>query len=216
METYDAVLLHGYWLSQRGCKGRVRLSLRSRLSARAGALLHRAGTTQNLVMTVGHIWGADYPGVAQMMADELRQKYGVPASALYASNVAAHTQSEIGAAIQLAKKHGWQRYADVAPRTHHWTIRALYRKHGLNVRLIAIEDVIRTYDLARFAHLSQRMDASVHGWTYRVYEALKWSLWRATGNYAPFAATADAQRLRKGPVVGGRLRLWPQIDKFDL
>lgn len=78
ISPFDAILVHFYWLSE---KGSAQLGLRSRLADRAAALVYDQGKgAKNIVLTGGHFWGKEYASSAELMAKELEEKYNVPKS----------------------------------------------------------------------------------------------------------------------------------------
>lgn len=102
---FDAVLVHGYWLSQRGESGRLKMSSRSHIAARAAMLLYNKGRgAQNIVLTAGQVWGKEYPSSAKMMADELIRKYKIPAERIIVADTAINTDDEVAIFLELAAK----------------------------------------------------------------------------------------------------------------
>ena len=96
---FDAVLVHGYWLSQGKDKlGRDRPvipSLRARLGVRAAVLMYQEGLVKNIVLAGGHIWGGDYPSSAELMAKDAVGRYHVPAESVFIGGDAISTDEEV-------------------------------------------------------------------------------------------------------------------------
>ena len=154
---YDALLIHGYWMSEPK-PGNVRLALRSRLAVRAAVLAYDGGRgARKIVIDLGHLWGTDYPSEGNLMAKKLADKYSIPHDAIILGENAYSTGGEVKSFLELAKQNGWTSLLDVAFARHHWTIPGVYKQYGhegISVAYGNIEDIIRekgnrTYKLRR-------------------------------------------------------------------
>lgn len=218
---FDVALVHCYWLSQKGETGKVKLSLRSRLSVRAAALAYHTGLVGNLVFTVGKIWGEDYPSVAQKMAEELSEKYQVPQERIIVSEDAFSTKKEITTFLQIAKEKGWTKLLDISAKAHQKTIPALYQRMGQEVSIQSVEGIIGGIfgkgDDVRVKKLVERLGRSKYELGLLLYEAGVRLIMRVDPDYTFLDRQATAHRhvkSRAGPpgIFG---ELFPN-DKHDL
>lgn len=154
---YDAILVHGYWMSEPK-PSHVKLALRSRLAGRAAALAYDEGRgAGKIVIDLGHLWGSNYPTEGKLIAEELEVKYHVPPEAIVLREDAYSTGGEVKSFLELARQNSWTNLLDVAFARHHWTIAGVYKEYGhegMNVAYGNIEDIIkdkgnRTYRLRK-------------------------------------------------------------------
>lgn len=182
--SFDAILVHGYWLSQKGTDSRVDLSLRSHIEDRVAAILYDGGKgAGKLVLTAGHIWGPDYPSVAELMAEELVRKYKVPREDIIVKTEfidqdgnkreVTSTHDEVSAFLELRRNNGWTNIADLAARTHDIDIPWLYKKVGEDVKIDAAEDILNAQNDRRIKKLLNHLGRSKYEWSFRFYEGAK-------------------------------------------
>lgn len=231
---FDAVLVHGYWLSQEG-EGRVTRSLRSHVQDRAAAVFYHSGFgTKKLVLTAGHIWGPDYPSVAEVQKEELVRKYGVPEDDIVVKTTLVRdgevqevqtTDDEVEAFVQYANENELPILADIAPRVHNSSILPgvganipdLYKKRKESVVTFPAEGIILNSDE------DPRIKAKIRGlgrsrfeWSFRLYEGVKKLILKLKPDYGVLSKRADAERSKKGdlglPFIASRF----PIDKYSL
>ena len=82
-ETYDAALIHGYWLSYQD--GVTTGSARTMAVAETAAKLYQKGLFHRLVCTGGPIWGDRHPPVSQVITNRLLG-LGVPSAGIIQSS----------------------------------------------------------------------------------------------------------------------------------
>ena len=193
----DAILLHGYWMSEH----RTGLALRSRLAARAVALAYDNGNgAGKIVIDLGHLWGDKYPPEAELMVKELTSYYNVPQDAIISRERAYSTKGEVQTALEIAKQNGWKNIVDVAFKRHHLTIPRLYRHAPLNVDYQSVEEIIKEKDPNPHAkRLVHRLSRSRYEVAYFFYERLKWLKMHMPGfNYDSIEEKNKSSRTEKG------------------
>lgn len=155
---FDALLVHGYWMSDKTIRKHQKEgtvserhitapALRTHFAARAAALAWDNGKgAGKIVIDLGHLWGSDYPSEGKVMADTLINKYHVPAEAIILREEAYSTGGEVKSFLELAKENDWTNVLDVASKWHHLTIKKLYDGVDLNVEFKSIQDVLKDDD----------------------------------------------------------------------
>lgn len=169
---YDAILVHGYWLSQKGESETVKLSLRSQLNVEAAAILVK--TTRFLVLTVGHVWGEKYPPVASLMAEELVFKHHLPKNKIITVNQAVNTHEEIEIFLDLAKRHKWKNLASLASYAHFWTIPRIYDNKQISFTPLITEEIIPSSKDQRLINQVNLLQKSRYEFNYRLYQTAVW------------------------------------------
>lgn len=219
MQPFDAVLIHAYWLSQKGDKGEVKLSLRSHLAVLASSLFYHKGQGARVVVfTAGRIWGPNYPSLSALMAQELHEQYKVPSSHIVTSEEAINTKEEIDVFLKLAKENKWQNLADIAYESHFWTIPHFYEKRNQTFERLPIEDLILGLGSLEEQREIRSFANSFYERNYRLYQTVvsvlmsldsdyRWLLGRLSHNY----------RAHKGGTSPFNFftRFLP-LDKYDL
>ncbi len=214
---YDALLLHGYWMTQKG--KHTTPSLRTHFAARAAALAWDNGKgAGKIVLDLGHLWGPNYPTEARVITDMLVNKYHVPKNAIILREGASSTYGEVKTALELANKNNWTRVLDVAFAHHHMTIPGLYKSKelrgfcppGLNVDYKSVEEILERDD--RRVSDVRRKFSRRYAMPYFAYEGLKWLLMHRPGfKYEPLEKANKKQRTK--PI--NDFKYW-RIDKFKL
>ncbi len=196
---FDAILVHGYWMSEH----RTGLSLRTRLAVRAGALAYDEGKgASHIVLPLGRMWGPDYESTGNLMADELRT-YGVPEQAIIREGNAYSTGGEVKTFLEIARKNGWKNLLDIAFSKHFLTIPEVFKNYSKasdqNVQFRSVERIIEQNDATEISHLVQRLGKSRYEIAYRVYERGKWLLMHRLGfNYETLENRNREKRKDKG------------------
>jgi hypothetical protein len=170
--NYDAILVHGYWMSEH----RTGLALRSRLAARAAALAYGSGNGANkIVVNLGNLWGANYPSEGSLLAKELEEKYHVPHEAIILRENAYSTGGEVKSFLELARENGWSSLLDVAFSSHHLTIPEIYKEYSGIAGFKSVEEILKTdSESPHIENLLGRLSRSKYGKTYWFYERVKW------------------------------------------
>lgn len=233
---FDAVLVHGYWLSQKGGEAPVMLSLRSHLEDRAGLEFHDGGRgAGKIVLTAGHIWGPEYPSVAEGMRSELIRKFKVPEDDIIVKTTFVNaegeaqevksTDNEVEAFLQLSAERGWTRLADIAARVHNKNILPgikaniprLYRRRGRAVTYEAAEDIILRSDYhPRVKSKLRRLRWSRFETSFRFYEGVKRAILTIRPDYGALSNQAAVERSVKGDLGLPRIASRFPIDKYSL
>ncbi len=155
---FDAILVHGYWMSDKTIRKHQKdgttserhitaPALRTHFAARAAALAWDNGRgAGKIVIDLGHLWGPDYPSEGKVIADTLINKYHIPAEAIILREEAYSTGGEVKSMIELAKQNDWTNVLDVSSRWHEFTIRKLYKNSGLLVEFKSIQEILRNED----------------------------------------------------------------------
>ncbi|MBI2032473.1 MAG: hypothetical protein HYT09_02390 [Candidatus Levybacteria bacterium] len=145
---YDAILVHGYWMSEHPSG----LALRSRLAARAAALAYDEGRgARKIVVDLGFQWGPEYPSTGLLIAGELQEKYGVPPESIIFREESYSTGGEVKTFVELAEENGWNNLLDIAFSNHYLTIPDIYREYDIQARVTfrSVEDILREKDIHR-------------------------------------------------------------------
>lgn len=216
---YDAILVHGYWMSEPKPR-RVKMALRTHFAARAAALAYNGGKgAGKIVIDLGHLWGPDYPTEGSVIAKALETKYHVPHNAIILRENAYGTFGEVKSVLELAKENGWTNVLDVAFGNHHWTIPQIYwskelwpsRPKHLGVEYRSVESILEEDDRRTFT-LLKRFNASRYGRIYPVYEGIKWALMHRPGfKYESLEAKNKKARTKPGHVAP-----LLHVDKYKL
>lgn len=213
---FDAIHIHGYWMSQMGDDSLVKLGLRSRLATRAAATIYDEGRgADKIVLTLGQMWGEEYPSVAQLMKEELVEKYRVPAGDVIARGEAYSTNGEVDTFLSLAQQHGWTNVLDVAAQKHLWTIPSIYKKRGVESQFQSVEETLRG-ESAHLDHLLDRLAQSKYEYAFTLYEGVVWTAMHLPGGYERMDKMNQAQRDKKGHDLPGMLGKHLQIDVYKL
>ncbi len=155
---FDAILVHGYWMTDKTIKKHqedgtiserhiTAPALRTHFAARAAALAWDGGRgAGKIVLDLGHLWGHDYPSEGRVVADTLVNKYRVPREAIIMREKAYSTGGEVKTIVDLAGENGWTNILDVASKWHHLTIERLYKDSNLRVKFRSYENILRNDD----------------------------------------------------------------------
>ena len=194
---YDALLVHGYWMSDKTIRKHqedgaiserhiTAPALRTHFAARAATLAWDEGRgAGKIVLDLGHLWGPDYPTEGKIIADALVNKYHVPREAIILRENAYSTYGEVKTVLELARENGWSKIMDVGFRAHHLTIPGIYKSKelkgvgpaNLRVDYEAVESILDKDDKRviavrrKFAGLTRK--GIRYGLTYIAYEGLK-------------------------------------------
>ena len=172
---FDAILVHGYWLSEVG-KNKARLGWRGNLAVRAAALAYDEGRgARNIVLTEGHVWGPDYPSGAELMAKKLQNMYHVPEEAIIVKGDAYSTGGEVEICMELAHEKGWTSLLDIAASKHLWTIPGIFKKMGENVQFRSVEEILREQNDPRMNSILKKLGKSKYEFALMFYEAGIWT-----------------------------------------
>lgn len=240
---FDAVLVHGWCLSQNGEEAKVRGGLRAHFSELAAKILIDQKMAGCIVLTCGKIWGPQYPSVAQVMADELVTKYHVSNNHIIINDGdnALTTSEEIDSFLGLARQHGWKRLGDVGFKKHRrWAIPGIFKEKGdqveivsdketsviqaspkPTVRLMTVEDIIfeniKVDERIKKILRDLTSIKSKYEISFLIYELLKQLLLRAKGGrYESLSHTAASQRNSKGHLLPRPLGIILETDKYNL
>lgn len=173
---YDAVLVHGYWLSRdedRDTFEGFRGSLRSRLSTRAAAdIFHNEGKP-TLVFPGGRLKGPDYPATSAIAKAEAMQKYDVPEASIVTAVTGLGTESESITFETLAREHGWTNVGVLSFEQHAPSVHRFTPQIEGTVEHRTVEDVLENYDDPLVSHLAKRLKKSRYGKGFIAYELFK-------------------------------------------
>lgn len=224
--TYDAALIHAFWLSQKD-KGSVKLSLRFNLNLRAAALC--VDEIEFFVLNAAHVWGYDYLSFAEYGAEVLKRKYHVPKERIIVKDNAFTTQEEIDVFLKEAKEREWKKLCDIAPRVQQfWGIPYHYAKQGLRtkknygavlspdaVMLKSTESIIQKKDKEKVRNLVGRLGRSKYELGFLTYEAIKRVVNVVDKDNGFLAEKARGYRYQKGPMCPKPF-FWLPTDKYNL
>jgi len=234
---YDALLVHGYWLTDKtmvinGKNGIVSEkhvtapSLRTHLATRAAALAwdHGRGAGK-IIVDLGKLWGPNHPAEGKIIADSLVKKYHVPREAIILRQESFSTYGEIKTALELAKQNGWTKLLDVAFASHHLTIPGIYGSselkgvapEGLQVDYRSVESII-DHDDPRVISVRRKFAGMTKqglklGVGYLAYESLKWARMHFPG-FKYQALEEKNKQIRTKPTEDSGLP-W-RFDKYTL
>jgi hypothetical protein len=208
---YDALLVHGYWPSQKG--EHTSMGLRTHFAARAAAIRWRQGDVGKIVVDLDRQWGPDYPALAEIMKDALVNKYHVPATAIIVGEGPFSTHGEVDKMIEIAKqqKNGWTNILDVSSRWHKFTVRKLYKGSNLKVQFESIQYVLRDEDERVKRKLSGLGRARP---LYPAYEAAKLVLMSIPG--LGLGSKSLENRRAKQHKPGRETKFFPLVDVYTL
>lgn len=192
---YDAVVIHGYWLSQKD-NGPVGLSFRSMLAVKAAAYLYRNDVTNIFVVPAGPVWGSTYPSIGKVMSSEL-QKIGVPAKNIIVADSGMDTNQEVAIFLSLAKEHHWQSLGDLAAAQHSSVIQALYQNRQTSVDLLSYEDIIRQYGTPDEKKILASFSHSFYEYDFTLYEQLVKTAMLFDPKYVLLGKIAQESRVKK-------------------
>lgn len=211
---YDAILVHGYWLSQRG-DGRIKPSLRSHLSNRVAANMYHHGNVDNIILTAGYTWSNDYPSQAEVMKTELVRKYKIHESSVHIVPEGTDTYEETRLFLELADEKGWGNLADLSFGTHRHSVKKTYEILGRRAELLHTEEILMQDD-ARVQNLVRRLSRSKYELNFKLYELVKRLMLIISPDYKLLGKFAKRRYKKKGPIAValsiGRL----PIDKYEL
>ena len=159
IETFrqpSAILVHGYWMSEKG--RRTDLGLRSSLAARATAVDYRGeraqGKKTKIFVNLNRLFGAAEPTEGSLMAHRLNQRYQIPANDIFLREDAWSTGAEVKTFVEDTKQRGLTNLVDIAFKAHNrLTIPDIYKKFGIKPRFKSVEDILREKDIHRFKAL---------------------------------------------------------------
>jgi hypothetical protein len=193
---FDAIFIHGYWLSE----SKSGLALRSRLAVRAGALAYDNGKgAKKIFLDQGHLWGHDYLSEGCLMAKELIEKYGVPPEAIIIKGEAYSTGGEVKLFVEQIKLNNWTRVLDIAFAKHLLTIPKIFEKTNTNVEFKSVEEIIEEKDNnPHVKNLIKRFRRSGYEAAFGFYEAAIWAAMRLPGfDYKAFEQSNQHFRTHK-------------------
>jgi hypothetical protein len=179
---YDATLVHCYWLSRGGNKMRPALegfsgSLRTRLTTRSVALLDQNEGAGKIVLLGGNLKGPLYPSAAEIMENELIEKYGISKDRIMVIPDAYGTEEEGEMFMRMARENNWSNVADITFKTHYKSVRRFVPEgtaNRLTVDYRSVENISAAFDHHLMTHLVGRIDRSWRfGKTFVGYEAVK-------------------------------------------
>lgn len=156
---HDALLVHGYWMSEH----RTGLGLRSRLATRAVAKELIQGEAGKVFVNLDHLWGSAEPSEGKLVAKELEGHYHIPNEDIVLREDAWSTGGEVKTFVEQARERGWTNIVDIAFSKHHsfipfitkifgWrigTIPLIYKRLGLKPEYRTVEDILRKKDIHR-------------------------------------------------------------------
>jgi hypothetical protein len=168
--SYDAVLLHGYWLSRSSHPDNLdgfRGSLRTRLVTRAGVDLYCNEGPTNLVFVGAKLKGPSYPSTANLFAQEASEKYGIPPKHIHIAHTGFGTEAESLEFETLATKNGWRNVATVSFEEHSPSVQRFRPNIKLesgtaNVEHRTVQELIAKYDNHHVAHLVERLSRTIN------------------------------------------------------
>lgn len=207
----QALLLHGYWLSQKG-NGPVTLSLRSELEVKAAYLLYKNRKADYLFVPAGSIWGKNYPSLGQVMADRLAQ-LGVPKDKIILQPTAMDTYEEVTSFLQAAPKHNWRTLGDLAALEHDLVIPQLFSVQHASATYFTVEQVIIKFSNATDHQTIHDLSSSIYTVGFGLYELAVRGILIVDPRYQLLTQHARATRNHK-TTYGGIFFL--PIDHYQL
>ncbi len=208
-KKYDALLLHGNWLSE-DSKGNTVLSVRSFLATEAAAICYRNFEGIKIVISAGKIWGDNYSSVAHFMERKLIEKHGIPKKDIIRSDDGIDTKEEVDLFLKLAQKNNWHNLLDIAFGTHMWIIPKLYGEDKKRIRFETIEGILTKHGTAEMKAKLRKIKKSKYEWNFRIYEFLLWISLFIDPSYSLPGIVAKKTRNKK--IIPGGLPFLP-VDK---
>lgn len=209
--SVDALLLHGYWLSQKD-SGPVTLSLRGELEVKAAYLLYQHNKTEYVIVPAGPIWGSKYPSLGEFMAQRLMQ-LGIPSNKIILDPTAMDTYEEVSVGVKNAQQHHFGSLGDLAASQHIPVIKQLFKVQHASADFFSYEDVINTYGSLEDKQAIKMLTASLYSLGFDIYELAVRIVLLIDPHYRLLTNHAYATRTHKGPYGG--VPLLP-IDKYEL
>lgn len=207
----DALLLHSYWLSQKG-NGPVTLSLRSELEVKAAYLLYKKHKVTYLVITDASIWGKNYPTIGKVMQQELI-RFGVPPDKIILKETAMDTYEEVTVFLQIARQHHFTSLSDLAAYEHLLVIPQLFKVQENSPLYFSVEQVIHTFGDASDKQTIQELSHSIYTIGFGLYELAVRATLVFDPRYHLLTQHAHATRNHKSPY--GSILFFP-VDKYEL
>ena len=207
----NALLLHGYWLSQKD-NGPVSLSLRSEMEVKAAYLLYKNNKTEYLVITAGPIWGNTYPPLGVIMTQRLMQ-LGVPTSKIILIPTAMDTYEEIHVFLTTARQHHWQSLGDLAAFRHDLTIPQLFATQHASAIYLSVEQVLTQMGDRSDQKMVQNIAHSIYDLGFGLYEFCVRVILFVDPRYQLLGNHARSTRTHKASYGG---IFFIPIDKYNL
>lgn len=205
----DAILVHGYWFSQKE-NGPIVLSIRSQLAIKAASIVYFQGKTSYIVLDAGPIWGNAYPTLGKEMEKQLEAQ-GVPQNNIIVRDIAMDTYEEVAEFLQLAKQYHWKALGDIAALQQDISIPTLYKNQNSQATYMTIENIITTQGTGE----DKKLLASL--WPYepgfRLYENIVRVTLFFDPQYQLLGHFAKSIRAKKAPY--GSIPFLP-IDSYNL
>lgn len=207
-KPYDATLVHGYYLSQKGDFARVKPSTRSYFAARAGGIALREGLVEILYLKAGKLWGESYPAVAEPMTRVIIEEIGIDPQKINSNNCTAqNTKAEIECYLSQTTSSD---LVSIAFKKHFLTIEALCQQKGIKLIPLTVEEIISTYDRPEKQEALNNFLSSKYELNYLFYQ---WCIKILDRKYRLLDTLGKRHRQRK------QLHLpipWFQIDEYEL
>ena len=187
--VYDAVLIHGYWLSRSNGQYNVdgfRGSLRTRLATRAGADIYNNEGPTKLVFLGAKLKGPSYPSTSELFARETVEKYQIPQEDIITQDIGYGTEAEAVGFKRLAEENGWKRlgivsFAEHEPSVKRFTPEVHVDDSGKYTEHRNIQEILRAYDHPRVADLAQLLAQSKYHYGFVMYELAKTIIMKVPG-----------------------------------
>lgn len=210
--VFDAILVHGYWMSEHNSG----LALRTRLAVRAASHMYANGDgASHIVLPLGRLWGEEYESEGNLMANELEESYGVSPNAIVREGNAYSTGGEVKTFLEVANKNGWENVLDIAFEKHLKTIPAVFEQYSEiykpKVTYQSVEKILYIFEDSKIKKLVERLGASGYEKNYYIYEKAKALAMRFPG----FSYDNLEERNRKKRTKKGREFILP-IDVYKL
>lgn len=213
MKVFDAILVHGYWLSQKGENSQVELSLRSKLVAYAAALLYKDKIAKNIILPAGYIWGKNVPSIADLIKEELVKKYDVPEDKILVSDEGLNTKSEIVTFLKIVEENNFEGLGDLSFATHQLTIPIHYNGKR-KVEFLNVEDVIFEKGDNEHKKILKWLKDSRFEFNFLIYQILVRLVQIIDPDYRILGKIADKTRNKKSH--NNVILPFFKIDAYDL
>lgn len=191
----QALLIHGYWLSQKG-NGPVTLSRRSELEVKAAYLLYKNKKADYLFVPAGPIWGNKYPSLGEVMAKRL-VTLGVPQDKIILQPTAMDTYEEIEIFLDVAKQNHWETLGDLASYRHDLTIPTLFRNQHAEADFLTFEQVLNSLGTSEDKQVVKSLTHSIYDFGFGLYELSVRAILFADPRYQLLGSHARATRNHK-------------------